>query len=124
MKSNIEKVYSKLPKTELAKVELETQKVELGIVDDFTKIFEKANNSDVQIGKILISALSKAENSYKGQISDYENAIKLGDKAEKAAKDLGVELPSPMKNKILSSKEAIKEAKSIISKINQLYGLF
>tara|TARA_R110001599_G_scaffold1690_2_gene8369 strand:- start:382 stop:750 length:369 start_codon:yes stop_codon:yes gene_type:complete len=122
MKSNIEKVYSKLPKTELAKVEL--AKVELGIVDDFTKIFEKANNGDVQIGKTLISALSKAENSYKGQISDYENAIKLGDKAEKAAKDLGVELPSPMKNKILSSKEAIKEAKSIISKINQLYGLF
>ncbi len=124
MKSNIEKVYSKLPKVELAEVELATQKVELGIVDDFTKIFEKANNGDVQIGKTLISALSKAENSYKGQISDYENAIKLGDKAEKAAKDLGVELPSPMKNKILSSKEAIKEAKSIISKINQLYGLF
>ena len=34
MKSNIEKVYSKLPKTELAKVELATQKVELGIAQD------------------------------------------------------------------------------------------
>ena len=30
MKSNIEKVYSKLPKVELA-----TQKVELGLVDDY-----------------------------------------------------------------------------------------
>ena len=35
MKSNIEKVYSKLPKTELAKVEL--TKVELGLVDDYNK---------------------------------------------------------------------------------------
>ena len=35
MKSNIEKVYSKLPKTELAKVELE--KVELGLVDEIVK---------------------------------------------------------------------------------------
>ena len=32
MKSNIEKVYSKLPKTELA-----TQKVELGVADDISK---------------------------------------------------------------------------------------
>ena len=33
MKSNIEKVYSKLPKTELA-----TQKVELGVADDIAKM--------------------------------------------------------------------------------------
>ena len=119
MKSRLERIIEKLPNQELS-----AQKVELGIVDDFTKIFEKANNADVQIGKTLINALSKAENSYKGQISDYENAIKLSDEAEKAEKNLGVELPSPMKNKILSSKEGIKEAKSIISKISQLYGLF
>ena len=37
MKSNIEKVYSKLPKTELAEIELATQKVELGLVDDTKK---------------------------------------------------------------------------------------
>ena len=35
MKSNIEKVYSKLPKIELA-----TQKVELGLVDDIETIFD------------------------------------------------------------------------------------
>ena len=37
MKSNIQKVYSKLPKTELSKVELGTQKVDLGLLDDFIK---------------------------------------------------------------------------------------
>ena len=32
MKSNIEKVYSKLPKTELAKVEREYQKIAKGLI--------------------------------------------------------------------------------------------
>jgi len=40
MKSNIEKVYSKLPKTELT-----TQKVELGVEDDIAKIQSKLQKS-------------------------------------------------------------------------------
>ena len=106
------------------KVNLESQKVELGIVDDFEKEFEKANKEDVSIGSTLISALSKAENKYKGQINQYEKAIKLGDKAIETAKDLGVDLPNTVKNKILSSKEGIKEARTLINKISQLYNLF
>jgi hypothetical protein len=42
---------------------------------------KKAVNEDLSIGNTLISALSKAEGKYKAIISDYENAIKLGDKA-------------------------------------------
>ena len=43
MKSNIQKVYSKLPKQELS-----AQKVELGIVDDFEAL---SNNADSNIDK-------------------------------------------------------------------------
>jgi hypothetical protein len=43
MKSNIEKVYSKLPKTELAKVELEAQKFELSSISLLNDIAKEAN---------------------------------------------------------------------------------
>jgi tetratricopeptide (TPR) repeat protein len=106
------------------KTELATQKIELGAIDDFTKVFEKAVNEDLSIGNTLISALSKAEGKYKAIISDYENAIKLGDKATEFAKELGVDLPSTFKNKMDSSKAGIKEARTLIGKINQLYSAF
>ena len=115
-------VFNKLFKEE--KTELSAQKVELALVDDFTKVFEKAVNEDSSIGNTLISALSKAEGKYKSIISDYENAIKLGDKATESAKELGVDLPSAFKNKIASSKAGVKEAKTLIGKINQLYSAF
>ena len=47
MKSNIEKVYSKLPKTELAKVEL-------GITDDFEQL---SNNADSNIDNVTFHNL-------------------------------------------------------------------
>ena len=105
-------------------VELASEKVELGIVDDFTKVFEKALDENERIGKTLIDALSKAEGKYKSIISDYENAIKLGDKAQSSAKELGVELPAAFKNKIDSSKAGVKEVRTLIGKINQLYSAF
>ncbi len=116
------RVFKKL--AEETKVELSAQKVELALVDDFTKVFEKAVNGDLSIGNTLISALSKAEGKYKAVISDYENAIKLGEKATESAKELGIDLPSTFKNKILSSKAGVKEARTLIGKINQLYSAF
>ena len=77
-------VFKKLFKEE--KVELATQKIELGLVDDFTKAFEKAVNEDSNIGNSLISALSKSEGKYKSVINEYEKALKLGDKAIASAK--------------------------------------
>ena len=55
MKSNIEKVYSKLPKTELA-----TQKVELGIADDIAKMQSK-----------LLASISDAD----GKLKEFKNMI-------------------------------------------------
>jgi hypothetical protein len=115
-------VFNKLFKEN--KTELSTQKVELALVDDFTKVFEKAVDEDSSIGNTLISALSKAEGKYKSVISDYEKAINLGDKAIESAKELGVDLPNTLKNAIASSKAGVKEARTLIGKINQLYSAF
>jgi len=103
---------------------LSTEKVELGLVEDFTKVFESAVNTDTSIGMNLIDALGKAENKYKSVINDYEKAVKIGDDALAAAKDLGVDLPAIVKNKIESSKVGIKEARGLISQIKKLYGAF
>ena len=100
------------------------EKVELALVDDFEKVFNKAINEDTKIGTTLINALSKAENKYKSLINDYEKAIKIADNALNSAKDLGVDLPNTFKNKIASSKEGIAEARKLIGKISQLYSLF
>ena len=108
----------------ISKIALKNQKVDLSLIDDFEKIFKKAIDEDSQISISLIDALSKAENKYKAVINEYQKAIKEGEKAEDAAKQLGVDLPVTFKNKILSSKEGVKEAQKLIGKINQLYSAF
>ena len=107
MKSNIEKVYSKLPKTELA-----TQKVELGVADDISKAVTDAKTvlkelkdsnaktaaADKSLVQTIKSAIKEANKiddkdaklrSAAGKKTmKYANVL---DKAEKAAKDLGVQ---------------------------------
>ena len=107
MKSNIEKVYSKLPKTELA-----TQKVELGVADDISKAVTdaktvlkelkdsnaKTSAADKSLVQTIKSAIKEANKiddkdaklrSAAGKKTmKYANVL---DKAEKAAKDLGVQ---------------------------------
>jgi hypothetical protein len=108
----------------ISKMLFSKERVELGLIDDFESEFEKTVNNDLKIGQSLISALGKAESKYKAIINDYQSVIKIADKAESAAKDLGIDLPDTFKNKIASSKSGIKEAQNIMSKINQLYSLF
>mgnify|MGYP003632176192 CR=1 FL=1 len=93
MKSNIEKVYSKLPKTELAKVELATQKVELGLVDDVENL---VNNSKkiAQLESGVVTTIAKALNEYKGIVSKSNDIISKSENLTKKiitqAKDLGI----------------------------------
>ena len=89
MKSNIEKVYSKLPKTELAKVELETQKIELGLVDDYNKRIDAANN----FRKRAAVSYAKTENEMGSASIQMELALKEAIKINKAAEDIGVKSP-------------------------------
>ena len=80
------------------------ERVELGLVDDFEKKFKKVVDDDAAIGGKLIDDLRKAEVKYSQISKDYQELIKQGEKLESSAKELGIDLPVIIKNKILSSK--------------------
>ena len=101
MKSNIEKVYSKLPKTELA-----TQKVELGIMDDADKLMDLA----VKFSREATQAQSNAQGGWKLTAFNYDKAISEYKKAFKMAKELGADEFAGKINKQISL--ATKEAKA------------
>ena len=87
MKSNIEKVYSKLPKTELAEIELATQKVELGIIDDANKLIDLAE----KFSEEATQAQSNAQGGWKITAFNYDKAIIEYKKALKMAKEIGAD---------------------------------
>ena len=121
MKSNIEKVYSKLPKTELA-----TQKVELGLVDDLKELVtdakriislqedgfkwgERAEKEFKEVKKVI----SDAEGITRGAIRQAANLKKDSDKIfnkiEVSSKDLGI------------NPNSIKEYDTAIKLINEMF---
>ena len=121
MKSNIEKVYSKLPKTELA-----TQKVELGFVDDLKELVtdakriislqedgfkwgERAEKEFKEVKKVI----SDAEGITRGAIRQAANLKKDSDKIfnkiEVSSKDLGI------------NPNSIKEYDTAIKLINEMF---
>ena len=108
------------PKKEL----LSVQKVELGMIDDFDKLFEKSLDASIKIQSTFIDAVSKAQSQLKSNSGIMEKALKIGDELKKAAKDLGIDLPKGVLNKIDSAGSEIKEAKMLTSKLQQLYKLF
>ena len=100
MKSNIQKVYSKLPKVELAEVELATQKVELALIQDIQKAktassdsIESSDRLNDYANKIALDRKSLLT-SLDGQIKDANNIFaKSGSilsKSQEAAAALGV----------------------------------
>ena len=103
---------------------LSVQKVELGMIDDFDKLFEKSLDASIKIQSTFIDAVSKAQSQLKSNSGIMEKALKIGDELKKAAKDLGIDLPKGVLNKIDSAGSEIKEAKMLTSKLQQLYKLF
>ena len=101
---------------------LSGQKVELAMVDDFEKQFEKAMN-DTTADK-LITDLRKAEVGFEKVIKEFDKASKLGITLIKAAKDLGVDLPKTVTNKIDSSQSEKAEHQKYLSKISAMYNMF
>ena len=101
---------------------LSVQKVELGLVDDFEKQFKKAEN-DPTADK-LISDLRKAEVGFEKGIKEFDKAHKIGIDLIKAAKDLGVDLPKTVTNKIDSSQSEKAEYQKYLSKISAMYNMF
>ena len=121
MKSNIEKVYSKLPKTELS-----AQKVELGLVDDLKELVtdakriislqedgfkwgERAEKEFKEVKKVI----SDAEGITRGAIRQAANLKKDSDKIfnkiEVSSKDLGI------------NPNSIKEYDTAIKLINEMF---
>ena len=120
-----------MSKEEIAKAKIEelkqlftNQKVKLGVIQDFKKSFDKANDGGLKIGETLIDALSKAEQKYKQNISDFEKALKIGEKLTSSYKELGVDVPKIVSNQILSCKSEIKENQKLISSISGFYSKF
>jgi len=79
MKSNIEKVYSKLPKTELT-----TQKVELGVVDDISNGIKRGNT----ILKVLQSTSKELKELDKKLVQTIKSAVKEASKEKSKAEKL------------------------------------
>ncbi len=97
MKPTQEQILSALNKLiKENKTELKTEKVELGVIDDFEKLFNKSIDASVKIGTTFIDAVSKAQSKYKGNISDMEKALKIGTEIKKQAKELGLDVPKEL----------------------------
>lgn len=107
------------------KTEFKAEKIELGAIDDFKKLFEKSLDEWGNTSNSLIKAMSKTQQDYKAQKGKWEKVIKLGEGIEKDAKDLGVEIPKTvLGNKLLSAKDFIKESQKINQAIEKLYNIF
>lgn len=116
------KVFEKLFSAD--KVELESQKVELALADDFITVFTKANNDQAKISTALVNDLAKAANSYKGNIADWSKAQSIGSQLLVRSKEIGVELPAAIINRIKASEIEVKKMTDLIAKISKLYGEF
>lgn len=116
------KVFNKLFKSD--KVELESQKYEFALADDFIAIFTKANNDQAKISQTLVDNLAKAANSYKGNIDDWAKAQVIGTQLISRAKEIGVDLPPALINRIAASGIEVKKMQAMIGKITQLYKEF
>jgi hypothetical protein len=102
----------------------ELQKVELGLVDDFKKAFEKTLDADTKVSTNLIDDLRKAEVEYNKIEENYKKVVKLGGDLQASAKDLGIELPKEILNNIESAEAGTKEVAQYVSKIKSMYNIF
>jgi len=97
MKSNIEKVYSKLPQK---KHNLGKQRVDLSIMDDYFNWKERAGN----MKNDGFDLLEEAEKAFTVAVSFYETAQSVAEDGLEAAKDLGIDI-MPYENKVNEAKE-------------------
>ena len=98
-------------------------KIELGLVDDFEKQYEAIIDRDIKVSNKLIDDLRKAEVATKEIKNDYEKVLKVGNKIEESAKEIGVELPQTLLNKIRSTEVMIKNKTTVINEIKSMYNI-
>ena len=86
-KRELSKVFSKLSREE---VNLESHKVELGLMQDALQIFKKAQDEFTSAA----SMEDRAKEEYKNRLKKFSQAKKISDKVKESSKNLGVDLPS------------------------------
>ena len=101
---------------------LSVQKVELGAIDDFDKLFKQALGDNT--AEKLIDNLRKAEVGFEKGLKDFQKALKEGDTIKVLAKDLGIDIPKEVINKIDSMAQYIKDYNKYISKVKSMYNIF
>ena len=85
----LKNVVNKLSQEEKKEVNLASEKIELGLIDDYNSLIDKANNAR----KSAATALSKLEKDWSNAVNILQEASLEGEKIEKAAKDLGINTP-------------------------------
>jgi len=98
---------------------LSVQKVELGLIDDFEKLSSKAIKSGTNAGGDVqdwIDKLPKLISALRDSEKDQDLVVTMGEKIEKQAKELGVDLPKNVTKGLTGAKEWSSEIKSIIKK--------
>lgn len=91
-------------KSIITDIELKSEKVELGLVDDFDKWRKRAND----VKQEAFSLLEKTETAFKAVVQNYGVALDAAEKAENAAKDLGINA-QPFSKKVEDMKVNVKE---------------
>jgi len=110
MKTTLEKVFETLNK-----VELKSEKVELGMIEDADKFFKRA----ISIRDEATQTQTNAQNAWKVCSFTFDEAVKAYTKALKIAKDLGAnEIVNKMNKQISLSLKESKEAKGYEKKLN------
>jgi len=110
MKSNIKKVYSKLPKVELAKVEL-------GLVDDIKEEMKTANSGAISAIDLAFKAIPLAEKSLKLN----KSLLKKIENTKKAAKELGAtDVLKTLQKQETQIKSNIDEVNKLIKGLNSI----
>lgn len=91
MKTTIERIFETLSKD---KVELKSEKIELGAIDDLIKKYKKIASNAPKIKNIIL----KEANNLAAVATSLGTIKAQFDKIEKTAKELGVDLPNEIKS--------------------------
>ena len=127
MKSNIEKVYSRLPKTELSEIELATQKIELAM--DFSAILKelqadvsKSNKQQAQLEKIAKQFIDAKSPDRSGVPANRQKKVNAFYKDfEKKAKDLGIDVRTTQFYKeYQTALDLIDQVKDTVMEVNSI----
>lgn len=112
------KVFNKLFSSE--KIELESQKFELGITQDAIKDILDARKEFQAGADIIYNARSKAETSLKKSIVLANTFFTRINEIKKISKELGIDVPSDILKEEDFGKATLSSATSLLKFLNQL----